>query len=91
MDAENIVAIREELSDDFLSLVGEQLGAMRRLVEQLDDDELDTQLQFERYERERRQQEAAKRVVAINISDEEQSSEQEPNVAGIGGTQPNET
>ena len=44
LDGENIVAIREELSDDFLSLAGEQLAAVRRLVEQLDDNQLDTQL-----------------------------------------------
>mgnify|MGYP000282343298 CR=1 FL=1 len=33
MDAESIVTIREELSDDFLSLTGEQLTTLRRLVE----------------------------------------------------------
>ena len=47
MDAESIVTIREELSDDFLSLVGEQLVVVKRLVEQLDDDQLGTQLKFE--------------------------------------------
>ena len=36
MDMASIVTIREELSDDFLSLAGEQLAAVRRLVEQLD-------------------------------------------------------
>ena len=45
MDEESIVTIREELSDDFFSLA--------RLVERLDDDQLETHLQFERYERER--------------------------------------
>ena len=33
MDAESIVTIREEFSDDFSSLVGEQLAAVRWLVE----------------------------------------------------------
>ena len=47
MDAESIVTIQEELLDNFLSLVGEQLEAMRQLVEQLDDDHLGTQLQLE--------------------------------------------
>ena len=47
MDEENILTIREELSDDFLSLVGEQLVVVKRLVEQLDDDQLGTQLKFE--------------------------------------------
>ena len=47
MDAESIVTIREELSNDFLSLAGEQLVVVRRLVEQLDDDQFATQLQFE--------------------------------------------
>ena len=50
MDKESIVTIREELSDDFFSLAESHLGAVRRLVERLDDDQLDTQLQFERYE-----------------------------------------
>ena len=81
MDAESIVTIREELSDDFLSLAGEQLAVVRRLVEQLDDDQLATQLQFERYERERRWQVASQMTTAINISDGEQSPEQPPNGA----------
>ena len=79
------------LSDDFLSLDGEQLAAVRRLVEQLDDNQLDTQLQFERYERERRWQITAKSTATINISDGEQSPEQTPNVARIGGSQPTGT
>ena len=74
IDSESIIAIREQLSDDFLSLAGEQLVAVRRLVEQLDDDQLDTQLRFERYEWERRRQEATKKTATINIRDEEQSS-----------------
>ena len=52
--------------------------AVRRLVEQLDDDQLGTQLQFERYEWERRRLEAEKRKVAINIIDEEQPAEPQP-------------
>ena len=58
-------------------------------MEQLDDDQLDTQLQFERYKQERRRQEAAKRIAAINISDEEQSPEQPLNETGAEGAQPN--
>ena len=54
MDAESIVTIREELSDAFLSLAGEQLAAIRQLVEQLDDDQLETELQFQEFEREPR-------------------------------------
>ena len=83
LDAESVVTIREELSDDFLSLAGEQLVAVGRLVEQLD-----TQLQFERYERERRQQMETRRMAAINISDEEKSPEQTQNAAETGGSQP---
>ena len=52
MDKESIVTIREELLDDFFSLVEAHLGAVRGLVERLDDDQLDTQLQLEKYERE---------------------------------------
>ena len=80
MDAESMVTLREELADDFLSLADEQLAVVWRLVEQLDDDEW-----------ERRRQEVAKRTTTINISDEEQSSEQVPNASGIGGSQPSET
>ena len=83
MDVESIVTIQEELSNVFLSLAGEQFAVVRRLVEQLDDDQLGTQLQFERYEWERRRQEVS-RIAAINISDVEQSSEQPPNVAEAG-------
>ena len=54
MDEVSIVTIREELSDNFLSLAGEQLTVVRRLVKQLDDDQLGTQLEFKRYEQERR-------------------------------------
>ena len=43
MDEESIVTIREELSDDFFSLVESHLEAGRRLVERLDDGQLDTQ------------------------------------------------
>ena len=50
LDKESIEAIKEELSDDFLSLANEQMVAVRQLVAQLDDDQLDNQLQFERYE-----------------------------------------
>ena len=89
MDAESIVTIRE-LSDDFLSLAWEQLVAVRRLVEQLDDDQLGTQLQFERYKQERRQQIASQMSAAINISDGEQSPKQPLNVAETGGGQPSE-
>ena len=53
MDEESIVTIREELSDGFFSLAQAHLGAVRGLVERLDDDQLDTQLQLEKYERER--------------------------------------
>ena len=73
MDAESIMTIWEEFSDDFLSVAGEQLTVVRRLVEQLDDDQLGTQLQFERYEWERRQKMASQMTVAIKISDGEQS------------------
>ena len=44
MDVKSIVTIREELSKDFLSLTGEQFMVVRQLVQQLDDDQLGTQL-----------------------------------------------
>ena len=44
MDVESIATIWEELSDDFLSLAREHLAVVRWLVEQLDDDQLETKL-----------------------------------------------
>ena len=64
--------------------------AVSQLVEQLDDDQLGTQLHLERYEQERRQQIALQMSTAINISDGEKSLEQPPNVAKTRGGQPNE-
>ena len=75
MDEESIVTIREELSDDFFSLAKEHLGAVRGLVERLDYNQLDTQLQLEKYERECQQQEVVERTTPITISDEEQPEE----------------
>ena len=45
---------------------------------QLDDDRLDNQIRFERYEKERLQQEATKSTATINLNDEAPSSEQRP-------------
>ena len=42
MDTKSILSIREVLSYNFLSLAREQLAVVRRLVKQLDDDQLDT-------------------------------------------------
>ena len=58
---------------------------------QLDDDQLDNELRFERYERERRRQDAAKKTATINVSDEKQSSEQMGGGLGIRGSQPDIT
>ena len=89
MDEESIVTIREELSDNFFSLADTHLEAVRRLIERLNDDKLGTQLQFERYVREHQQLEAEKRILAININDEEQPEEQ-PNQQPkeVGAKQP---
>ena len=75
MDEESIVTIREELSDDFFALAETQIEAVRKLIDRLEDDQLDVQLQFKGYERERRRKEAEKRAEQINISNEEQSME----------------
>ena len=88
MDAESIVTIREEFSDDFLSLAKEQLVVVKRLVERLDDDQLGTQLQFERFEWEHRQKETVQMKVAINLNDEEQSPDQPPIETEAGAAQP---
>ena len=41
---------REELSDDFFALAETHLEPDKRLIERFDDDQLEMQLQFERYE-----------------------------------------
>ena len=74
-DKESIVTIWEELLDDFFSLTESHLGAVRRLVERIDDDQLNTQLQFELYEQEHWKQEVGKQATTITISDEEQLEE----------------
>ena len=47
------------------------MDAIRRLLEGFEDDQLQNTLELEGYEWERRRQEAEKKAVQINISDEE--------------------
>ena len=56
MNEESIVAIREELSEDFFALAEAHLKEVRGLLEILDDGQLDTQLQLEKYAEDRQQQ-----------------------------------
>ena len=72
MDEESIIVIREELSDNFFSLAKSHLGVLRRLVQRLDDDQLGTQLHFEKHEQELRKKGVGERATTITISDEEQ-------------------
>ena len=78
MDKESIITIWEELSEDFFALVEEHLREIRGLVERLDDRQLETQLELEKYEQERQQQEAEGKTTPITISDEEQPVVAEP-------------
>ena len=71
MDEESIVTIQEELSEDFFALAEAHLKEVWGLVERLDDGQLDIQLQLEKYEEDRQQQEAEGRTTPITISDEE--------------------
>ena len=71
MDKEDFIAVKNELADDFLTLAEEQIAVVRQLVAQIDDDQLDNQVRFERYEKERLQQEATKSAMKINLNDEE--------------------
>ena len=41
---EDFTVLKDELADDFVSLVDEQLAVVRQLVAQLDDDRLDNQI-----------------------------------------------
>mgnify|MGYP000273502860 CR=1 FL=1 len=68
MTTESIVTILEELSNNFFSLAESHLGAVRRLVERLDDDQLGTQLQFEKYEQERWMKGVGERATTIMSS-----------------------
>ena len=72
MDEESIVIIREELLEDFFPLAEEHVKEIRGLVERLDDGQLETQLELEKYEQDRQQQEAEGKTTPITISDEEQ-------------------
>ena len=76
MDEESIVTIQEELSNDFYALTETQLEVVRKLIDGIEDDQLQVQLQLEGcYEWERRRKEAEKKVEQINISDEDQQPE----------------
>ena len=75
---EEFTAVKDELADDFVTLANEQLVVVRQLVAQLDDDRLDNPIQFERYERNRLWQEAAKNAATVNLSDEETLPKQRP-------------
>ena len=66
MDEQSIVTIWKELSNDFFSLAESYLRAVRRLVDRLDDNQLGTQLQFEKYERERYKQRPSPAVMKSN-------------------------
>ena len=55
---------------------------------QLDDDRLDNQIRFERYEKERLRQEATKTVAIVNLSNEEPSSKQGTDGDKVGTSQP---
>ena len=78
MDEESIVTIREELSEDFYALAEEHLKEIRGLVEKLDDGQLATQLELERYEQDRLRQEAEGKTTPITISEGERPAEAEP-------------
>ena len=78
MDEESIVTIREELSEDFFALAEAHLKEVRGLVERLDDGQLETQLQLEKYEQDRQQQEAEGKTTPITISDEERPTKEQP-------------
>ena len=71
LTSEDFTGIRDELADDFQVLAEDQLGQIRQLVAQLDDDRLDALIQFESYERSRVREEKAREPVTVNLSDEE--------------------
>ena len=84
LDKEDFAAVKDELAE-------EQIVVVRQLVAQLDDDQLDNQVRFERYEKERLRQEATKSATTINLSDEEPSSEQRSVRVEAGTSQPDLT
>ena len=71
MDEESIVTIREESSEDFFALAEEHLREIQGLVERLDDGQLEAQLELEKYEQDRQQQEAEGKTTPITLSDKE--------------------
>mgnify|MGYP000432720776 FL=1 len=71
LTSEDFTGIRDELAEDFQALAEDQIGQVRQLVAQLDDDRLEAQIQFESYERSRVREEKAREPVTVNLSDEE--------------------
>ena len=88
---EDFTAVKDELADDFVALAEEQIAVVWQLVAQLDDDQLDNQVRFERYEKERLRQEVTKSAATNNLSDEELSLEQRPDRVKAGTSQPDLT
>ena len=86
LTSEDFTGIRDELAEDFQALAEDQLGQVRQLVAQLDDDRLEAQIQFESYERSRIREEEARVPVTVNLSDEEPLPE-----GGQTGSNPTET
>ena len=54
MKDESIITIQEELFDDLIALAETQIEVVRKLLDGLEDDQLDVRLQFKGYEREQR-------------------------------------
>ena len=50
MDEESMITIREEFSVDFYVLAEVQIDAVRKLLEQFEDDQLQATLELEAYE-----------------------------------------
>ena len=78
MDEESIFTIREDPSEDFFALLEEHLREIRGLVERLDEGQLETQLELEKYEQDCQQQEVEGKTTPITISDEERPAEEQP-------------
>ena len=84
---EDFTAIKNELAEDFITRANEQLAVARQLVAQLDDNQLDNQIQFESYERNRLRKEAEKSAAIVNLSDGETSPKQGPGEDKAGKSQ----
>ena len=78
MNQESIITIWEELTEDFEAMAQEQIGGIRSLLEEFEDNQLEMTLQLEAYERERTRLAGQPVPEQFNLCDDEQQMDLGP-------------